>query len=106
MERLNDEAFAARLAGFLAAAQAKVTEYQSQYDHLKSAAPLKVAGGVKWVKIVNPCSGVYCFINRDTGGMHKAASWSKPVTNQPRSNISDPDFGGSGVFWHGAVYLR
>jgi len=106
-DRLNDVDFAARLAGFLAAAQVKVDEYNARFEHLRNASPLRVEGqGVKYIKIVRPGSGVYVFINRETGGVHKAESWKKPVTNNPRSNISDEDFGASGVNWHGAVYLR
>jgi hypothetical protein len=105
--RLNDEDFTARLAGFLAAAQLKVDEYNVHFEQLKNAAPLRVEGsGIKYVKIVKPGSGVYVFINRETGDILKAATWKTPVTNNPRGNISDEDFGARGVTWHGAVYLR
>jgi hypothetical protein len=106
MDRLNDQDFATQLALFLNAAQNKVDEYNVRFIHLKGAAPLRVDGGIKWIKVVNPGSGVYVFINRDTGNVHKAASWKAPVKNNPRSNISDADYGASGVNWHGAVYLR
>jgi hypothetical protein len=106
MNRLNDQEFATQLASFLNAAQDKVNYYQSRFAHLKDAAPLRVDGGIKWIRIVKPGSGVYVFIDRDTGNVHKAASWKAPVKNNPRSNISDADHGASGVDWHGAVYLR
>jgi len=106
-ERLNDTDFAIRLAGFLAAAQGAVNQYNARFPHMQFASPLRQDGqGVKYVKIIKPGSGVYVFVNRETGDVLKAASWTKPVTNNPRSNINDDDFGASGVNWHGAVYLR
>lgn len=106
MDRLNDQDFGTQLALFLSAAQIKVDEYNAHFEHLKDAATLRVDGGIKWIRIVRPDSGVYVFIDRDTGNVHKAAGWKAPVKNNPRSNISDPDHGASGVDWHGAVYLR
>jgi len=104
MERLNDQEFATKLSSFLAAAQLKVDEHNKHFRAPHQ--PLKQeGGGVKWIRIVRPGSGVYVFIDRETGNVHKAASWKAPVKNNPRSNISDADHGASGVSWCGAVYL-
>lgn len=107
-ERLSNDAFLDRLAGFIRAAQVKVDDYGvSMYNERHAQPKLRVDGnGIKYIKIVKPGSGVYVFINRETGDVLKAKSWSAPVTNNPRSNINDEDFGASGVNWHGAVYLR
>jgi hypothetical protein len=106
-QRLNDADFQARLAGFLAAAQLKVDAYNAQFSHLANATKLRVDGnGVKYIRIVRPGSGVYVFVSRETGDILKAATFTKPVTNNPRGNISDEDYGARGVNWHGAVYLR
>lgn len=100
-ERLSNEAFIDRMVGFMRAAQVKVDAYNVLSPRLRVD-----GNGVKYFKIVKPGSGVYVFINRETGDVLKAKSWSAPVTNNPRSNINDEDFGVSGVNWHGAVYLR
>jgi hypothetical protein len=47
--------------------------------------------------------GAYCFIDKTTGDVLKAASWKAPAKGV-RSNIFAADFGASGVTKYGAVY--
>lgn len=104
--------FEQRLQGFLKAAQAKKDAYLKGFEsdsYKPEPETLLVAGGAKWIKIVakrGVGSSVYCFVNAETGAIHKAASFKAPVTTNPRSNLFDTDFGASGVDWCGAVYLR
>lgn len=102
--------FEQRLAGFIQAAQVKKDAYLKGFEsadgrYKPTPEPITVKGGVKWIKLVVPGS-VYCFVNSETGDVHKAAGYNQPVKNNPRSNIFDDDYGSSGVNGHGPVYLR
>jgi len=106
MRAIMNEKFEVALQGFLKAAQAKV---DAGYAGLTNYAVLSVQPGTKYVKIVATSHGsksVYCFVNKETGNVHKAASWKAPVVSNPRSNIYSADFGASGVTQYGAVYLK
>jgi len=54
---------------------------------------LTVEEGKKYLRIVRTSSGgyrsVYCFVDRESGDILKAASWAKPATGA-RGNISRP----------------
>lgn len=116
VEQAKDKVlFEQRLAGFLKAAQAKKDEYLASFvtpgsTYKPDPETLVVDGGTKWIRIAVSERGsvrsVYCFVNAETGNVHKAASFKQPVKNNPRSNIFDDDFGSSGVNGHGPVYLR
>lgn len=46
---------------------------------------------------------VYCFVEKETGDIYKAASWKIPAKHA-RGNIKDPTM--SGLTAYGAVYLK
>lgn len=46
---------------------------------------------------------VYCFVDKETGGIYKSASWKTPAKHV-RGNIKDPTM--SGLTAYGAVYLK
>jgi hypothetical protein len=62
-------------------------------------------GGRKYAKIVRTDSqaSVHCFVEKETGTILKAASWSTPAKGA-RGNISDADGGRSAVTPYGAKY--
>lgn len=51
------------------------------------------------------CKGVHCFVNRETGNIHKAASWKAADAKAIRTNIVAPDVLNH-VTPHGVSYLR
>ncbi|VVC05040.1 Uncharacterised protein [uncultured archaeon] len=67
--------------------------------------------GKKYFKIVQEQNydgsrSVFCFVDRKTGDIFKAASWKQPAKH-PRGSIFDENFSwGKGVGPYGAVYLR
>lgn len=69
----------------------------------------EVSYGAKNAKIIRSDRGqrsVYCFVDRETGDILKAASWRAPAKHA-RGNIKDPDGGwGTAVGPYGAAYLK
>ena len=61
-------------------------------------------------EVIERGGSVFAFINTDTGGVHKPASWAAPVTKNVRGNIMNDDNGAEAVTPEGAhpfiVYLR
>jgi hypothetical protein len=47
----------------------------------------------------------HCFVDKETGDVLKAASWSKPAKHA-RGNIFNPDYGLGNMGPHGPAYLR
>jgi hypothetical protein len=95
--------------GFLAIAQQKVDArlhppYGSKFAHLS------VMEGPKRVRVVitddEGYTSAFCFIDRETGNVLKAAGWASPDPRTPRSNINDADFGASGITGYGTLHLR
>lgn len=56
-------------------------------------------------KGVYTCGGVYCFVNRETGGIHKAATFKAADPKNPRACITDADVL-KAVTPYGVVYLK
>ena len=91
------------LNGFLGMAQAIVNA-----SYGDNAPKLEGREGPKYIKVVSIHPGhshgsAFCFVEKETGNVLKAASWSAPAKG-PRSNIYSADFGASGITAYGAVY--
>lgn len=59
----------------------------------KNVPQLSLKEGKRFVKIIadkHGQAGVFGFIEKETGLVWKAASWSAPALNFPRGNINDP----------------
>ena len=87
---------------FLKAAQAKVNEVYCSGSNI-----LTTEEGSKRIRVVSNYYGksVYCFVDKATGDILKAASWSVPAKGK-RGSIYDPDHGASAVNEYGANYVR
>jgi hypothetical protein len=112
-ETHTPEEFEKALAGFLAAAQAKVDARFAGYAPLQSG-KVEIERGPKYIRIVEQTfvnehsSGrsAFCFIDRENGNVLKPAGWKGPEKRNPRSTIFADDFGASGVTGYGTTYLR
>ena len=100
------DGFDAALATFVQRCQAQINEHW-RYNH--EACKLSVdTGGRKYIRIVRTSDGgrgqrgVYCFVERSTGNVLKAASWKAPAKHA-RGTILDPS--AYGVTANGARYL-
>jgi hypothetical protein len=102
--------FNSALKGFLKAAQAKVDERFVGYP--TQGAKLVTKEGPKYVKVIsldvwngvpNTNGSVYCFVEKGTGNVLKAAGFNAPAKGV-RSNIFAQDFGASGITGYGAIY--
>lgn len=96
--------FADRLCSFLQLAQTKIDEHYKTNFPALTPDNLTVHEGKKFVKVVKGGS-VYCFINKQTGDVLKAASWNAPAKHA-RGNIFNDDFGMNGITVWGGTYLR
>lgn len=107
----TETTFESALTAFVAAAQAKVDA------HLTGGVmgrKLVTVPGTKYVRVVakdvwqgevrEESGSAYCFVEKATGNVLKAASFAKPAKGV-RSNIYAADHGASGVTPHGAVYF-
>lgn len=102
------------LDNFIVKAQALVDAHYVDMQYVK-APRLVVEGGPKYARVVKrevntdgrlaKRGSVYCFIERETGTILKAASYKAPEKKNPRGNIYD-DNPVAGVTWNGTVYLR
>lgn len=111
---MNTMTFDEALNRFLGAAQKKVDERFADYLH--QGGKLETQVGPKYVRVIirNVYDGVvsengasvYCFIDRETGRVWKAAGYKGPERKNPRSCIYDADHGASGVTGYGTTYLR
>ena len=77
-----DEKVTARMIGFIAKIQDETDKYYA--EHLKNSVPavLSFKEGGKFFK-VNTCAcgstSVYCFVDKLTGDIYKAANWAAPA---------------------------
>lgn len=104
-----DEKVTARMIGFIAKIQDETDKYYA--EHLKNSVPavLSFKDGGKFFK-VNTCAcgstSVYCFVDKLTGDIYKAASWAAPAKHI-RGSIFDENFGWkTSVNLYGANYIR
>lgn len=68
---------------------------------------LDIENGRKYVKLVSNRNGsrsVWCFVNKETGDILKAASWNAPAKHA-RGNIKQPA-SYANYAWTGPHYLR
>lgn len=97
------------LVRFLKAAQNKVDERYASLAPRQSAT-LSAEEGPKYTRIVlaekSGARSAFCFVEKATGNVLKAAGWRVPEKRNPRSNIHDADAGSAGVSGYGAVSLR
>lgn len=91
--------FYAALEAFRAAAEVKASA--------RATVPLTLEEGPKKVRVVKNCSGkaVFCFVDKATGDILKAESWSSAAKGK-RGSIYDDDHGASAVTEYGANYCR
>jgi hypothetical protein len=102
----------ARMQVFVSTIQQKINEhFAATYEHV-NAPEIYITAGTRFFKVCkrdhpNEKSGsVYCFVERETGAIYKAAGWNMPAKHA-RGNIFDDGCGwGSAVGVNGAVYLR
>jgi hypothetical protein len=71
----------------------------------------EITSGPRFVRIVKadaPGSSrsVYCFVEKSTGLIWKAAGWKAPALNFPRGNVNDPSSWGAHFGPHGVVGAR
>ena len=87
---------------FLKAAQAKVNKSYKEGSNILTAEE-----GSKRIRVVKNYCGksVYCFVDKATGDILKAASWSVPAKGK-RGSIYDADHGASAVNEYGTNYAR
>jgi len=113
---MNTEAspcFESALTAFVAAAQAKVDAHLG--DNPVIGRKLEIIEGQKYVRVVakdvhngevvRESGSAYCFVEKATGNVLKAASYKAPAKGI-RSNIYSRDCGASGVTPFGTVYLN
>jgi hypothetical protein len=110
VEAKQTKDFGTALQGFLAAAQAKVEGRFVGYPN--QGAKLETQEGPKYIRVVSkdiwngqvaPSGSAYCFVEKTTGNVFKAARYKVPAKGV-RSNIFAEDFGASGVTGYGAIY--
>lgn len=99
----------AKLAAFVAAAQAMVSAYYAAHSPNQGQA-LTVEMGKRYAKVVTATTGagcgrsVYCFVDMTNGDILKAASWKAPAKGARGSILGDNPL--SAVRVHGARYYR
>jgi hypothetical protein len=102
--------------GFVAHVNAELRKDCEQFNpylvEIGRVPQVRIETGPKYFRVVkfdNPKSeggSAFCFVERRTGNILKAASWKAPAKGV-RGNISDPNFGwGKAVGLYGAAYLR
>jgi hypothetical protein len=103
----GDLAFLARLDEFVAAVQKMINDHFAQQGYSMTPPTITVMNGMKNVRIVRSephTRSVYCFVDKATGDIFKAAGWKAPAKHA-RGNIYNQDMlKGCGVY--GAEYLR
>jgi hypothetical protein len=80
---------------FIAFLNARIAEHRAAHAWTANPATYKVGGGRKYIRIeevAQPYGGrrVHCFVDAETGGVYKAASWFRPALNGERFNLLDP----------------
>jgi len=102
MSNTNTLTFAEALSRFLDAINAATKHHaETEFENLGWSddpedteahfKPVTVTNGRKYLRVVsnNGQRSVYCFVNRETGGILKAATWKAPAKGE-RANIFDP----------------
>lgn len=107
--------FAAALDKFATAAEAVIAKYESQYDHIVGSSIMGKVGQtmVKIIKTQTSKHGdryeveerTYCYVDRTTGAIYKAAGRHGVQDKRERGNIFSAQNGAEGVTWFGAKYV-
>jgi len=107
---MTDEEFNERFAGFVSKIQREITNYYRNKFAILQIPNVKFLVGSKYIKLVTTSRGdrgssVYCFVNKSTGDIYKAASYAAPAKHA-RGNIFDEDYAwGKAVNIYGGTYL-
>lgn len=104
MSKLSTE-FQAKFNSFFDGVQKIHREYMERNFPGNRIDNFEYEVGRKFIKVIRGDS-VHCFVDIETGNVHKAASWKAPERRNPRGNIFNLDNGLSGITWCGVVYLR
>lgn len=88
---------------FVNALQQMIDEYYKKHLPVLEPPKITVNPGRKFDKLVARGNGVHCFIEKITGDIYKAATWSA-VAKHARGNIYNEDML-KGVDVYGADYL-
>lgn len=106
---MTAEDFDGLLVKFITNIQANVdAHYAKNYPRLTPEKIFAEPGGKRFVKIAKgvpgqPGKSVFCFVERSTGDVYKAASWKAPAKGI-RGNIKNPAESSCTVY--GAKYAR
>lgn len=87
----------------------KLEDYWDRQGFTMPIPQVKAIHGPKWTKIVRceqTSQNVHCFVNKETGNIHKAASFRAAEKRNPRGNIYDEVSVLRGVTQFSVVYLR
>jgi hypothetical protein len=84
--------FDGALFAWLTAEQLRIEAYYAKNLTASVPTTLETEEGPKYIRIVETNDsgsqrGVFCFVERATGLVWKAASWKAPAKNFPRGNI-------------------
>lgn len=108
---MTEQNFETALNDFLKAAQEMIVKDHTRqgFTAFGSAVLSIDPKGQKYIRIVSTRHGdqrsVYCFVEKETGNVLKAAGWKTPAKGI-RSNIYAEDHGLSGVTAYGAIYHK
>ena len=98
-----------RVNGFVAKVQGETLLHYAKEFSILTPPVISMKEGSKNFKLISTHCGsrsVYCFVDKATGNILKAAGWSAPAKHS-RGNIFDANYGwGKAVNIYGAVYLR
>lgn len=106
---MTTEDFETLLSKFIMDIQSNVDAYYAKnYPRLTPEKIFAKPGGKRYVKVVKGTPGtdgksVFCFVERSTGDVYKAASWKAPAKGI-RGNIRNPAESSCTVY--GAKYAR
>lgn len=100
---------AERFQGFVNKVQTEVAKHYKEKFTMLTVPDMEVEEGSKFYKVVtnnHSQRSVYCFVNKQTGDIYKAATWRAPAKHV-RGSIFDANFSyGKGVSLYGGSYLR
>jgi hypothetical protein len=98
-----------RLQGFISRVQAEQASHYAKNLPNSVVPTITAKAGSKNYKIITTGPGtrsVYCFVDKATGAILKAASWAQPAKGI-RGSIFDTNYSwGKGVGLYGAAYKR
>ena len=97
-----------QLIKFVTMAQSVIENHYQTMNFHTNPPTLKIESGIRYDKITRngPAErSAFCFVDKGSGDVLKAASWMSPAKGA-RSNIWDDDLGRSGITAYGGRYLK